>query len=255
MENAEKLKIINDLLNSKQKDNVSSPFIDSLTGLPNRDGLNSNIKFLTLNILKKMLTANKKNVYSLLYCDINGLKLANDIHGHSVGDYGIQSIADIIKETINQPNIGILMYDDFNCSIAFRHGGDEFLILLPDFTKRDAEILKKKLKKTITKKSSSIFNLSLAVGAADITEIKIPKYINSDSINVYFNDLIALAEKRMYKDKLKSNLNKTTDHKNKIILNSLLRLSDSLGLDFTDNVEFQIIVGEIKKARKEYLDK
>ncbi|MDR3254776.1 MAG: diguanylate cyclase [Synergistaceae bacterium] len=55
---------------------------------------------------------------SIIYADLNCLKLANDAFGHHEGDKLLRSISTILKENIGEGGF------------AYRWGGDEFIILL-----------------------------------------------------------------------------------------------------------------------------
>ncbi len=57
---------------------------------------------------------------SLLVLDVRGLKQANDRFGHHVGDLLLQAVASALRRTVRSTDM------------AFRIGGDEFAILLPD---------------------------------------------------------------------------------------------------------------------------
>jgi len=83
---------------------------DSLTGLYNRR------KFR--EILDNELANNRKGALFLL--DIDDFKNINDILGHVYGDELLKRFAKVLKDMVNE-NI-----------IAFRFGGDEFLILLKE---------------------------------------------------------------------------------------------------------------------------
>lgn len=87
---------------------------DPLTGLPNRT--------LFENRLEHGLAQAKRHgrILAVMFLDLNGFKLINDAHGHSIGDAVLQSIADRLKEHAR---------DDDTVS---RFGGDEFLYLLTE---------------------------------------------------------------------------------------------------------------------------
>jgi diguanylate cyclase (GGDEF)-like protein len=93
---------------------------DSLTNLYN------NLYFESL--LRESLTENRLPC-SLIVCDINGLKLINDIYGKDTGDQVIRSIAQTILEITRSSDIVI------------RTGGDEFFICLPQTDKKIAGAL------------------------------------------------------------------------------------------------------------------
>ena len=58
--------------------------------------------------------------FSLIMADIDSLKTVNDTYGHLTGDEAIRQCANIIKKTIRVADM------------AFRFGGEEFAILLPN---------------------------------------------------------------------------------------------------------------------------
>ena len=87
---------------------------DVLTSLPNRTFLMWHLK----NAIAEALT-NRRSV-SLLYVDLDGLKLVNDMHGHHVGDAMLQITASRLRDTVPAD------------AVVCRIGGDEFVCLLND---------------------------------------------------------------------------------------------------------------------------
>ena len=85
---------------------------DPLTGLFNRLNLKSS--------LKAAIQSNNEGLYksSLLTIDIDFFKQINDTHGHDCGDKILREFSDLLPT--------VLRKDD----IAFRTGGEEFLIIL-----------------------------------------------------------------------------------------------------------------------------
>ncbi|QKQ25072.1 putative bifunctional diguanylate cyclase/phosphodiesterase [Candidatus Reidiella endopervernicosa] len=83
---------------------------DQLTELPNR------------YYLKKKFPEWRKrwgNAYALLYLDLDNFKLINDHYGHSVGDWALVELAKRLKESCSEE------------TMLVRHGGDEFIMLMP----------------------------------------------------------------------------------------------------------------------------
>jgi diguanylate cyclase (GGDEF)-like protein len=56
---------------------------------------------------------------TIIIADLNGLKIANDQHGHAVGDALLRRAGEVLNALIEKPNY------------AARIGGDEFAVLLP----------------------------------------------------------------------------------------------------------------------------
>jgi diguanylate cyclase (GGDEF)-like protein/putative nucleotidyltransferase with HDIG domain len=81
--------------------------------------------------------------FSLIMLDIDLFKAYNDIHGHLAGDEVLRRIAICIETSIR----GI--------DIAFRYGGEEFAIILPEARLDDAHKVAERIRKTIAAKTSS----------------------------------------------------------------------------------------------------
>ncbi len=94
---------------------------DGLTGIPNRRLFDQTYKTLW----KKFIKNNKP--LSMMFIDIDNFKNFNDTYGHLVGDEVIISVAQELQSSLDQ--------DKF----LARYGGDEFVILLPETTLKEAK--------------------------------------------------------------------------------------------------------------------
>jgi diguanylate cyclase (GGDEF)-like protein len=81
--------------------------------------------------------------FSLIMLDIDLFKAYNDIHGHLAGDEILRRIAICINTSIR------------GLDIAFRYGGEEFAIILPEARLDDARKVAERIRKTISAKTSS----------------------------------------------------------------------------------------------------
>lgn len=98
---------------------------DTLTGLPNRAALQSQL----LCVLK---AAQKKPVpVAIMFIDLDHFKNVNDALGHSTGDELLKSVAQRIQQAITKEGF------------VARQGGDEFIAVLPevDFDNASAKAL------------------------------------------------------------------------------------------------------------------
>ena len=92
---------------------------DSLTGIYNRYGFDE--------APEKMIDKNPKAHYVAALLDIDDFKFINDIYGHDYGDRALKNLADSMKAFF-PPD-----------TLLGRNGGDEFCVLLPDYTFENAE--------------------------------------------------------------------------------------------------------------------
>lgn len=88
---------------------------DPLTGLPDRRLLLDRFDQAAAR------AARQQRQVALLFLDVDGFKSINDAHGHAAGDAVLQQVAARL--------VACLRISDTAC----RYGGDEFVILLPDF--------------------------------------------------------------------------------------------------------------------------
>ena len=92
---------------------------DSLTNIYNRYGFDE--------LAEKIISKNPQTHFVAALLDIDDFKFINDIYGHSYGDKALNSLADSMKAFF--PSDALLG----------RNGGDEFCILLPNCTFKEAE--------------------------------------------------------------------------------------------------------------------
>jgi diguanylate cyclase (GGDEF)-like protein len=75
--------------------------------------------------------------FSVIFIDLDHFKQVNDTHGHLVGSRLLAEIGYLIKEQ--------LRLIDF----AFRYGGDEFVVLLPQTSKDQAVVVARRLQESL----------------------------------------------------------------------------------------------------------
>lgn len=124
----------------------------------------------------------QENCYPLaiIVCDIDGLKLINDTLGHEKGDVLLKSSTQVLFNALRKQDV-----------IA-RIGGDEFAILLPFCTRKDAQKLCSRIRNFITdynKKNPELL-LSLSVG------------FSSSETCSNIDEMFKEADNNMYREKL-----------------------------------------------------
>jgi len=147
-------------------------FHDYLTGLYNRRYMEDSIR---------RLNTNRNIPLTIMALDINGLKIANDAFGHEVGDQLIKAAAKVIKSACREEDI------------VARTGGDEFMVLLPNTTAKNAEAIKQRILTLAKQEQVKSISVSIAIGFC----VKVDA---SEDIN----EIQKRADKHMYKHKMKS---------------------------------------------------
>jgi diguanylate cyclase (GGDEF)-like protein len=93
---------------------------DQLTGVGNRRRMDEEISHTHTRAVRMGRT------YGVALFDIDHFKLYNDYYGHIEGDEALRRVADTINQTSRAGES------------AFRYGGEEFLLLIPDCRSADA---------------------------------------------------------------------------------------------------------------------
>ncbi len=107
--------------------------IDELTGLFNRRHFEER--------LKEEIGRHSRygDVFSLLILDLDNFKTYNDIYGHPAGDVLLNQIGKIIKGSVR------------SVDQAFRYGGDEFGVILPQAAVNDAYVVAERVRVQIAR--------------------------------------------------------------------------------------------------------
>ncbi|MDF2371713.1 MAG: PleD family two-component system response regulator [Rhizobiaceae bacterium] len=118
----------NDYLRSSVQQTIMLAVTDPLTGLYNRRYLNSHMQLL----IERSVARSRP--LSVLAIDLDRFKLVNDTHGHDAGDR-------VLREFSQRMRLAIRGID-----LACRHGGEEFIIVLPDTDAETAESIAERLR-------------------------------------------------------------------------------------------------------------
>lgn len=142
---------------------------DILTGLYNR-------RYFDENRVKIDIPSNLP--LSVIFADINGLKMTNDIFGHDAGDQLIKKSAKIIMESCR------------NTDIVARVGGDEFIVLLPQTGEEEVQQILSRIRKGFLGARIEAIKCSISLGSA--TKLNMDQGLE---------EIITNAEDEMYKEK------------------------------------------------------
>lgn len=171
--------------------------------------------------------------FSLAFIDIDYFKRVNDTFGHSTGDYVLTQFTAFMIENLRESDC------------IFRYGGEEFIILLPDATEKQAFMALERLREDFSHQEMSYegktFFVSFSCGVKEVNE-------GDKSIT----QLISRCDEAMYMAKNTgrnkvipySNLQEQMSYKKKILVvddeNTILKLvSDRL-----TEAGYKIIVAE-----------
>ena len=150
---------------------------DALTGLPNR-------RSMTAHFSRELARAERsKSEFALVVIDIDGFKGINDTYGHTVGDWALNEAATTLSGQLRPYNL---------CG---RYAGDEFVLLLDNCSRKAAEARRRELQQRIGEVELRIgrdqaLRLGVSAGVAVYPED-----------GVTWDELIAVADRRMYRDK------------------------------------------------------
>ena len=130
-----------------------------------------------------------KSKFSLLLFDLDDFKRVNDKFGHLAGDKVLKKVGKIIKESIR--------HTDIPC----RYGGEEFVIIFKELSKKDAYIISERIREKIEQQlfrfNEQHFTVTISGGIASYPE----------DGNI-LDEVIKKADEILYKECKKSGKNK-----------------------------------------------
>jgi diguanylate cyclase (GGDEF)-like protein/PAS domain S-box-containing protein len=171
------LQIATDITAHKEHEKILEYYAstDAMTGLLNR-------KWGLLEIQELIEHRQDGDAMCICFIDVDGLKKANDSLGHNTGDKMLGNIVSSISTSIRRSDV------------LCRWGGDEFLALLycnETQAKRLMQRVISKLEK-MNHANRYPYELSISFGLVSIDEYP----------NLSLEDLIAIADERMYEQKM-----------------------------------------------------
>ncbi len=162
-------------LTQRQKDMQKLTYLslhDRLTGLYNRAYFDEELK---------RLQDSREYPITMLYADVDGLKLVNDAFGHDKGDELLKTTANVLQRVMRKPEV------------LARIGGDEFAALLVNTDEEAAQKVVARIRNEISvyNRGNPEIPLSLSIGTA-----------TAEDKSTFLEDLRKEADELMYHDKM-----------------------------------------------------
>lgn len=177
-EKEEEIVLNNELIKKlKNQIDTNKSLMEKLSKLAMRDELTGVYsRYAGLDKLKSLFEKSFRNgSFSLVFIDIDNLKLVNDVYGHDEGDRYIIYIVEIIKSNLRR-------YD-----YIFRYGGDEFILLLDEITVEKTVAILENIRKEL-----------YAYNRAYICDFSYGISSNIDSEYSLYDEMISKADNSMY---------------------------------------------------------
>ncbi len=151
--------------------------LDGLTGIANRRSFDEYLEKEWRRLTRT------KSPLSLILCDVDYFKYYNDYYGHLAGDDCLRKIAQTIKETVKR-----------SADLVVRYGGEEFAVILPNTSGKNAEKVVELIRTAIHKlhinhsasRVSKYVTMSMGVASVIPTQVESPQ------------SLIAKADEALY---------------------------------------------------------
>lgn len=147
---------------------------DSLTGLYNRLGFNSEFEKMTKRVRKK------KGIVTVVLADLDGLKGINDNYGHAAGDNAIHTVAQALKNSCPEE------------ALCVRFGGDEMFAIMEG--NYDIGLIRKRMQNWLEDyngRAGNPYTVSASLGIL----------ITNETEELEFEDLLKRADALMYQEK------------------------------------------------------
>jgi diguanylate cyclase (GGDEF)-like protein len=149
---------------------------DPLTGLKNRRFVAPFMEYETERLRRSGLSA------LILMADIDLFKNVNDRWGHEVGDEALVQFSETLRNCMR------------NSDVVSRWGGEEFVIVCPQSTEGDAEVICTRIRKRLQQTpmpapGDTNFHLSVSIGAA---------IFSPAALNEHWEAALARADRALY---------------------------------------------------------
>ncbi|MDI1346516.1 MAG: diguanylate cyclase [Pseudolabrys sp.] len=150
---------------------------DGLTGALNRAAFDERLS------AECMSADRHKRSMSLLMVDIDFFKRVNDTHGHQTGDHVLQTLVELLNETIRPGDI------------LARYGGEEFIIILPEADENGAMAMAERVRSTVER---HVFNCPIGNNIGVTVSVGCANRLTAGMAS---DDLVKAADAALYRAK------------------------------------------------------
>jgi diguanylate cyclase (GGDEF)-like protein len=123
---------------------------DNLTGLYNRRSFDEELA------AEFEIARTRGRELSLLVIDIDHFKRLNDTRGHAEGDRALRALASILRSHLRKPDV------------AYRYGGEEFVVMMPGASAESALATAEHLRQRVAAETANDHALTISIGLASI---------------------------------------------------------------------------------------
>jgi diguanylate cyclase (GGDEF)-like protein len=164
---------VSTVLRDSDVENRSAAILDPLTGMLNRNAMITRIAEI-----EHQSTLSGDPV-AVLLADLDRFKLVNDHHGHATGDLVLREVAYRFRRALRA-------YD-----LAYRIGGEEFVILLLGATPEGATLVAEELRAAVGAEPVSGLRVTISIGVA----------ASDDGSAFFWDEVYARADGALYQAK------------------------------------------------------
>jgi two-component system cell cycle response regulator len=148
-----RLKRLSDTLRRSDERSHRLAATDHLTGLYNRRYAETYLGDLMMRM------SETGGALALMVVDLDHFKRVNDRFGHTAGDTVLREVADRLRDNLRA------------CDLVSRHGGEEFLVVLPDTSVEEAMLTADRLRRAISERpvmtgASGPVSVTASIGVA-----------------------------------------------------------------------------------------
>jgi diguanylate cyclase (GGDEF)-like protein len=126
-----------------------SDLLDALLQIPTRATLTQDIDRLASE-------SSSDQPLSVLWIDLDKFKQVNDLHGHEAGDDVLQGVASVLRVLSSRKGR------------PYRYGGDEIVVLLPDYSTHEAASLAERIRQRVERLTFERYpdSITVSIGIA-----------------------------------------------------------------------------------------